>query len=235
MHQHLVLLNNVMFQDFLLYSRIGTLSRIPIHPGACRMILGVCVFLCSEFSWLWHIHCVHNFVYQPFEMTDDCYTQHKSLQSVSTWAIGSFIHCHLVHDMTMAGSACSCKNNHYLSICIQECKTTKILVNAIISFLLPKSLSEGYLINPPPSCPLCSSELYNSVRVFVSLPTFSRTPLKYHLLQIVGLHMYVFLSVLSSHLSLGLHWSPLPPVLLVLNTFVASLSSFVTRFLARLS
>ena len=47
--------------------------------------------------------------------------------------------------------------------------------------------------------------------------------------------MYVFLSLLSSHLSLGLLWSPLLPVLPELNTFMASLSSFMAWFLVCVS
>jgi len=123
------------------------------------------------------------------------------------------------------------KNNHYLSICIQKCKSTKfwwmlsypscsqeISVKVICLILLL------VILIAPLSQGLCL--LYQH---FPGLPT---NVICYTML---AFNMYVFLSLLSSHLSLGLHWSPLPPVLPHFNSLMASLSSFMARFLVCLS
>jgi hypothetical protein len=127
-------------------------------------------------------------------------------------------------------------NNHYLNICIQKVKLQKFWwmllhpscsqeVSVKVTWLILLLLL--ILLVPPSSTTQLES--------LSPLPTFSRTPLKCHLLQMLAFNMYVFLSLLSSHLSLGLHWSLLPPVLPELKNFMASLSSFVARFLVWLS
>ena len=131
---------------------------------------------------------------------NNCYTQCKSLQSVSTWAIGTCIHCHLIHE------------HAYGRKCIQLVKTLTTLAFVYRNVKIHKfwwmlsyhSCSQEVSVKViwlilllllvllvPPSSTTQSGSLS-------ALPTFSRTPLKCHLLQIVSLqHVCVSVSTIK--------------------------------------
>lgn len=127
------------------------------------------------------------------------------------------------------------KNNHYLSICIQKCKTTKFWwmlsypsCSQEVSVKVISLILLLVILLVPLSCTTQPESLS-------PVPTFSRTPLKHHLLQIVSFqHVCVSVSTIKPpefRSTLVSSSSCLTRV----NLFMASLSSFMARFLVRLS
>ena len=131
---------------------------------------------------------------------NNCYTQYKSLQSVSTWAIGSFIQCYLIH------------KHDYGRKCIQLVKTVITLAFEYRNVKLQKfwwmllypscsqevSLKATWLILLLLLIFLVSPSATTQSGSLSPLPTFSRTPLKCQPLQIFGLqHVCISVSTIK--------------------------------------